>query len=212
MKQRMARLGQIKGLSRGKRFQLICSFQRLAGAIGGVFLMVCGGCQPVLTLRSQSMFNNIEVARIPDRQGVVLRQELLSCLRTYAIEKAPSGNSSTILSMTGRKPLYELSVSLKTTETPLFVGMDAQRKISLTRVQASFHLRDNISKRVLCRGVASTVYAKRLTSAYYSRTTMDETGQDAAMRYLARALIHKIACAWGAPENFCHAPLGQTFP
>ncbi len=132
----------------------------------------CGGAQAV------SGGATVEVARIDDRIGQVLRNDLRDRLN-------PSGRKST--------PLYTLVVVVDESLSQLVIRRDAASTFSRVRVSARYTLRDRENGEILDKGRASAAAAFNIVESGFANISAERATRIRAAREVARNIHTRLS-------------------
>ncbi|MCL2473775.1 MAG: LPS assembly lipoprotein LptE [Alphaproteobacteria bacterium] len=149
-----------------------------------VLLLFLAGCgfQPMYGERDSQQnvvqdLNAISIGNIPDRPGQIMRNYLIDSL--YA-----KGRPS--------KPLYHLSVTVRSTEEDLGILRDTTATRVLMTTTGNFELTDIASKQVLLKGTVQSVASFNKNSQLYGELAAQEAAQRRTIKQVSDQIVLRL--------------------
>lgn len=160
-----------------KHFGLLC-----------LLLVAACGFEPVYGTHTANgptvdILNQVAIDNIPDRNGQILRNNLID--RMYSKGRP-------------KKPLYHLKIILTSTLQDLGIQANATSTRSLLDMNASYTLTDNNQKQVLT-GVAHSVTSFNKLSDQYGSLVADESAQERTIKEVSEQIVNRISLYLAEP-------------
>lgn len=157
-------------------------------ALLALVLLTACGFEPIYGPHSGNgetadILNQVAIDNIPDRQGQMLRNDLID--RMYGKGRP-------------RKPLYRLKITLQTTVQDLAIQANATSTRSLRDTTANYSLIDSNGKEVLSGSAHSLTSFNKLSDQYGSLAA-SEGGLERTIKEVSEQIVNRISLYLAEP-------------